>query len=93
MFNNPLLLCNPVPASSPPLRGVVFVVYYLHPVQEPGGMRLAVVMANPQLLQNAQIDGLGWRIHPPEPCREPRERSEFKGINKRLIKRYLFNDQ
>lgn len=80
-------MCNPVPVSSPPVRGVVFVVHYLHLVQEPGGMMLAVVMANPQLLQNAQIDGPGWRIRPPEPHKEPRERSGFKGINKRLIKK------
>ena len=38
------------------LRGVVFVVYNFHPVQEPAGAGLAVVVSDPQFLQDSQVD-------------------------------------
>lgn len=38
------------------LRDVIFVVYNFHSVQKPAGTGLAVVMSDPEFLQDPQVD-------------------------------------
>lgn len=62
--------------QQPDLRGVIFVVYNLHPVQKPARAGLTVVMSDPQFPQGLQVNRRDDENILLEPATKGREMSQ-----------------